>query len=606
MGMHGCPDSSASFDFDGDGWDDENDCDPADPAVHPNADDAYGDGEDQDCDGSDGIDHDGDSYPSNVLQSNPDWDCNDFDETVHPGAAEICNATDDDCNGTTDDEYDQDGDGYSTCGADGVADTEDDDCDDLEPAANPGQAEICHDGIDNDCDADPAECALSGTIDLAEAGAKVVGETTNDNAGCALDASGDANGDGRQDLLVGAYRQAAGGDAAGAGYLLHGPIYDTVSLSGADATFIGEAGGDEAGRDIAFAGDVNGDGLSDILVGASYEDSGGADAGAAYLVHGPVTGTVDLADADARLLGHVPGERAGYSVATAGDVDGDGLDDVLVGAPFSDKNGEESGMVYLMLSPLAGTISLDLSAAQLVGVEEDDQAGHTIASAGDLDGDGYGDILVGAWQSDSEGPGRAYLLHGPLSGEQSLADADAILFGESADDDAGVAIGTAGDIDGDGVMDLLVGAPAADVGGSSPGKVYLVAGPTAASADLAVVGMTFTGEVADDQAGTAAIAAGDVDGDGHDDLLVGARWQGAGGDNAGAAYLLYGPVNGDLALAQADAKLVGEEAKDYAGSALAAGDLDGDGFGDLAIGAALHDDPDEDAGAVYLFYGGGL
>ena len=130
-----------------------------------------------------------------------------------------------------------------------------------------------------------------------------------------------------------------------------GPTTGELGLSAAavDAMLIGENDTDEAGASVSGAGDVDGDGFDDLLVSASNEDSGGPGAGAAYLVLGPITGDLDLSEADAKLLGEIDNDNAGYAVSGAGDVDGDGLDDLLIGTPENDAGGTQAGAAYLWL-----------------------------------------------------------------------------------------------------------------------------------------------------------------------------------------------------------------------------------------------------------------
>jgi len=162
---------------------------------------------------------------------------------------------------------------------------------------------------------------------------------------------------------------------------------------------------------------VNADGADDLLVGVTASDAGGAsDSGAVYLVLGPVTGSATLStDLGARITGKYAGDYAG-SVATAGDVDGNGLDDVLVGAYAEDAAGSESGAVYLFLAPFSGALSVRDADARLVGENAYDVAGIALAPAGDPNDDGWADILVGAPGTGDSAytttPGSAYLLYG--------------------------------------------------------------------------------------------------------------------------------------------------------------------------------------------------
>jgi hypothetical protein len=247
-----------------------------------------------------------------------------------------------------------------------------------------------------------------------------------------------------------------------------------VSLSSAQARWIGENAGDEAGWAVA-AGDADGDGVDDVLVGAFGERSAGSNAGAAYLVLGPASGTTDLSAADAKLLGENASDYAGYSVVM-GDVDGDGSDDLLVGATLHSEGGTRGGIAYLVLGPVHGTRSLYEADARFIGEAANDRAGESVA-VGDIDGDGIEDVLVGAPLGDTAGSdaGAVYLVHGPASGRVDLADADTRFTGVDADDWAGASV-AAGDVNGDGIKDILVGARQADPDGTAVGAAYLVYG----------------------------------------------------------------------------------------------------------------------------------
>jgi hypothetical protein len=400
--------------------------------------------------------------------------------------------------------------------------------------------------------------------------------------------AGDVDGDGHDDVLIGPWFFASG--ITGAAYLVLGPVTGTLDLAGADAKLVGEAADDCAGCDISGAGDVDGDGRDDLLLGAYGNDEGGTSSGAAYLVLGPVTGTLSLALADAKLVGD-EATFAGRRVSSAGDVDGNGHDDLLIGTAEN-----EESAAYLVLGPVTGTLDLSLADAKFVHTTQD-------SCAGDVDGDGHSDLLFGASTiftgSDA---GAAFLVLGPVTGTLDLSSmADATLVGEDAGDWAGDNVSDAGDVDSDGHDDLLVGALRNSEGAHYAGAAYLVLGPVTGSRDLSLADAKFLGENPFDYAGTVS-GAGDVDGDGHDDLLVGAMYNGQGGSDAGAAYLVLGPVTGTLDLSQADVKLVGEDAYDHAGETVSgAGDVDGDGRADLLVGAPWADDY---VGNAYLIYGG--
>jgi len=271
------------------------------------------------------------------------------------------------------------------------------------------------------------------------------------------------NGDGQADLLVGAPGESTVGSDAGAVYVLAGPISASASLADADAKLMGCATGDGAAIP-AVAGDVDGDGLDDVLVGAWGRDDAGTAAGAAYLCYGPIWSTAELSVADATLLGESPLDMAGWAVAGAGDADGDGLDDFMVGALGHDGGGVDAGAAYLFLSQVYGSASLADADAKLSGSTVGEGAGNALASAGDLDDDGRSELLVGASSSDlvATGAGVAALFFAPVTGELSLLEADSLLVCYTDEAGAGGALSGALDASGDGYEDLLVGASGAN------------------------------------------------------------------------------------------------------------------------------------------------
>jgi hypothetical protein len=388
-----------------------------------------------------------------------------------------------------------------------------------------GAGDLDADGRDDLIIGDPTVGAyvvlgpVSGTFDLSMADATLEGNVQS------VSGAGDVDGDGHDDVLLG----------AGSAYLVLGPVSGTVDLSFADATLVGETFG--CCTSVSGAGDVDGNGHDDLLVNNYTDGEGGTWAGAAYLVLGPVSGTLSLSLADAKLVGEDPDDRAGISISGAGDVDGDGLDDLLVGAPGHDERGgrDGTGAAYLLLGPVTGTRDLSLADAEVVG-GGGDGIGYDVAGAGDVDGDGHDDLLLAA-AGNSEGvrnAGDGYLVLGPVRGTRHVSRADAHLVGQELGGPTLVA--SAGDVDGEGHDDLLIGTPYE--GSSRTGAAYLVLGPVTGTLDLTFADAKFLGEAADDHVGEPGTfaGAGDVDGDGHDDLLFGAAANGDGG----AVFLISG------------------------------------------------------------------
>lgn len=462
-----------------------------------------------------------------------------------------------------------------------------------------------------------------GVSSLGNAEIKLVGDVPGQGAGFHVGPAGDLDGDGADDVVVGAFLDNTVGPAAGAAYLLYGPLPEgVIDLADADAKLLGEATGDFAAEGWAGVGDLDGDGLDDLVVGAPGRDPalgqpGTAAPGAAYVFYGSrarLGGTMSLAEADAKLLGESDVDFAGLAVASATDLDADGLDDLVVSASRDDAAGSEAGAVYIFYGGgrLSGTVDLADADAKLVGAPQD-LAGFRLDRAGDLDGDGFGDLVIGAPSNPGfggTGVGATYVLYGSadrLAGMSSLPAIAARLVGEEDDDRPGIGLAGAGDLDHDGLDDLIVGADLEDTGGTNAGAAYVFYGSAsrlAGTVSLATADAKLVGEAAGDQAGINVAIAGRLDGDPFAELVVGAFGHSASGPAAGAAYVIFGEkkrLAGTVRLADADSKLLGEGAFDFAGFAVGpAGDVNDDGHNDLMVGAFGHD---SGTGAVYVLTG---
>jgi VCBS repeat protein/FG-GAP repeat protein len=346
---------------------------------------------------------------------------------------------------------------------------------------------------------------------------------------------------------------------------------------------LGQESGDALGFSLAPVGDVDGDGDVDLVVGAPGSDVNQQFAGRAYLFEGPFAGTSTTAAAANTISTTFFGDNVGFSVSAAGDVNGDGLDDVLVGARGSDAGGIQAGRAYLFLGPVTERAAGGADAI-ITGLPFE-EIGRIVAPAGDLNGDGFDDIIVG---SDIAGPGRQgrlYVFNGPITGALSVSNASAVLTGALPDDFFGTSVAAPGDLDGDGIPDLVVGASRLIAFGDTngPGRVFVFHGPIAGSIGALSAQAILTGELLNDAFGQ-AVATGDVDGDGTTDLVVGAHQQ-FRDDGTGKAYVFHGPLSGPIAAASAQAIIRGEGLKHLFGGAVASADLDQDGKSDVVVGA---------------------
>ncbi|MEZ5742978.1 MAG: hypothetical protein R3D89_04430 [Sphingomonadaceae bacterium] len=400
---------------------------------------------------------------------------------------------------------------------------------------------------------------------------------------------------------------------------------------------------DRSGYSVSGAGDINGDGFADVIIGAHGADQPGKLwVGESYVVFGKASGfaaSISLASLNGsdgfRLDGIDAEDQSGYSVSAAGDVNGDGYDDIIIGAQSADPGGDSNaGESYVLFGKASGfAASIDLGALngtdgfRLDGIDPTDLSGRSVSAAGDINGDGYGDIIFGAHFADPGGTtsaGESYVVFGKASGFAASIDLGALngtdgftLVGQNISDESGYSVAAAGDYNGDGYDDVIIGAPYAN-GSAGWSAVYFgKASGFAATVNLSGLngsdGFRMDGVAANDESGWSVSGAGDVNGDGYDDIIIGARWADpAGIVNAGEAYLVFGKASGIAASFNLSTlngnngfRIAGINGSDFLGNAVSgAGDVNGDGYDDIVIGA-YQGDPNSvsQSGESYVIFG---
>ena len=569
------------------------------------------------------IDDDGDGYgstasskeacgqPSGFVDNGDD--CDDSTEFVSPIARERCDELDNDCDGTTDedDAYDalpwypdEDGDGYGdmysevlSCVAPEGTLEDGTDCDDARDDVHPGVCEVCGDDVDNDCD------GIEICTGLGDADSVLYGDGRFYHAGKAARGVGDLNGDDYDDIAIGA---TGAGEGKGAVYAFLAPIpLGAQTVEGATASLEGTSTFELLGQGLAAAGDTDGDGYPEIAVGSPGDDTEGVDAGKVQIWSGPGL------DLTATITGEAEGDQAGTTIAGLGDVDDDSYDDLLIGAPSSNSGEDLAGAVFLLTGPFDENTYAGDSTAVYYGESEGQYLGTSLTSAGDYDGDGYTDFLFGAdgENSTSGQTGAVWVVYGPQIGVFGTSDVDVKWFGEALGDAAAYPANI-GDVNGDGLPDIGIASPGAieeDVPDS--GIIYIWYGAHYTVIDNVRHGDAFlTGNAEGDALwmpiGGTTRGFGDLTGDGYGELWVGAKGEDTTAAEAGAAYLVPGPLEGATTLCACDIQFFGEAAGDAAGTtAVDAGDINNDGTLDLLVTAPYNDAYGDDAGATYVLSG---
>jgi hypothetical protein len=401
----------------------------------------------------------------------------------------------------------------------------------------------------------------SKDINVSNANASFVAEGAGDAGGSAGEGTGlcggDINGDGLSDIVIGMPQNDDAGSNRGQVYIIFGKKsgwQKNVDLTQADASFRGEYNGDWLGRYADCDGDVNGDRIDDLVMGASVNDENGVDSGQVYIVFGQKGGwamDTNVSTADASLLGESGGDSAGISLAIAPDVNGDGIDDIVIGAANNDRGGNLAGSAYLALGRKTSDWKMDMPLASKAnaswyGEGIQDAFGYLLDGLGDVNGDGLGDIVAGSYLNNGNGAdaGQAYIIFGRRSGWGTnvniSAGMNASYFGEALANYAGRGVAGPGDVDGDGLNDILISSPDNGEVAALSGEAYLVLGKTAGWAkrvNLNQADASWRGEMASSIGGR-TVAGGDFNADGLADVLISAHLDSEHGTSTGQGYVI--------------------------------------------------------------------
>ncbi|MEO8447881.1 MAG: FG-GAP-like repeat-containing protein [bacterium] len=413
--------------------------------------------------------------------------------------------------------------------------------------------------------------------------------------GKAVSSAGDVNNDGFDDVIIGCPFYDNGQTNGGRVFVYYGspigllPVATwTVGSTQTNAQF---------GFSVSTAGDINNDGYSDIIIGANFYDGDQTDEGRALVYCGSILGLPATPNWSAE--GNQSNSQFGWSVSNAGDINNDGFDDVIVGAPTFTDGQQSEGKVMAYYGSAAG-LSL---APNWTG--EKNQAnsnyGISVSEAGDVNNDGYADIIIGANTYDNPvyNEGAAFVYLGSASGLTAnswATESHALAFFAFT----GISVSAAGDINNDGFDDVIIGAYAFDNGQTDEGRAFVYYGSTSGLSSIA----DWTGE--NDQAYSrfaySVATAGDVNNDGYSDVIVGSREYDNGQTNEGGAFLYYGSATG---LSTYPASIIeSNQSNAYLGCSVGcAGDVNGDGFSDVIVGAYLYDNGQTDEGAAFVYYG---
>ena len=432
---------------------------------------------------------------------------------------------------------------------------------------------------------DPVSTTPSTTVESNELNAQM---------GISVASAGDINGDGYSDIIVGAYLFDNGQNDEGRVYIYLGAVggVNTSSIRVIESN----QGGARLGRSVSTAGDVNGDGYSDIIVGAPLYDNGQTNEGAVYVFHGSATGIVTTPAVI--LESGLADANFGIAVACAGDINGDGYSDIVAGANRLSAGQANEGAAIVYKGSATGITSA--TATILQSNQAGAQMGNSVASAGDINGDGFSDIIVGAslYANGQAGEGAAIIYKGSATGINITAMDT--LQSNQLNANLGQSVSSAGDVNGDGYSDVVIGANLYENGQTDEGAAFVYHGSD--TGINATASIRLESNAAGSNFGIAVACAGDNNGDGYSDIIIGANLYDNGQTDEGAAFVYRGSAAGIIGTAIATLES-NQAAANFGIAVASAGDVNGDGYSDIIVGANLYDNGDTDEGAAYVYRG---
>lgn len=575
------PEDTGPFDHDGDGWTAAEDCDDADASVHPEAEERWYDGVDQDCDGRDD-DQDEDGH-------GVEDDCDDTDPAVYPGAEDPCDGQDSDCDGTS--EEDADGDGVRLC---------DGDCDDMSADIGPHMEEVCNNGIDDDCDGSPGSCGVYGELSYGDADFYLEGYD-HDYVGSEVTLL-DTEATGEDRLFAGAHAfNHPDTYERNGGIFVYAPPYQAVHPP-SDPVVVGQSEvSPYIGAYLGEPGDLDGDGYEELTLTENWRAN--YDHAIVWIVDGPLTGTVMLEDHTPTITALAPGgDDFGDDLGMARDQDGDGDDELLVGNPWCLL--ADPGCLYLYKGPVTAGISEVDYDVKITGEGDSQGFGQRVEGRYDLDGDGVADIVLSdpTYEPDGATDGVVYILPGPMDTSGQIADLGVRVTAVRGDSELGSSIFVDEDVDGDGLPDILVGGYVDSTVTTHQGVVHVICDFPTDHTDVSIACASIYGHQVKERVGYHVTGPGDVNGDGHRDLLTGGSSSGPSSPY-GKLSLLLGPLSGTLSTEDAAAVISGQSGASLPDDLGPLGDINDDGFDDFFFSSFMYD---SFAGGVFIYLGGSL